>query len=86
MPDRGQDLVDVRARDLGGRHLADALRPPLLRETFAETGTTKQVILHVYTPIGGEDIYRATDTYPADSYGAETETGVLCTGDRLIVY
>ena len=35
----------------------------------------------IHDPIGGEKIYRATDTYPAGSYDGKTETTVLCTGD-----
>ena len=37
-------------------------------------------------PRPGEEIYRATDTYPAGSYDGKTETTVLCTGDRGVVY
>ena len=49
-------------------------------------GTTGEVVLHIHNPIGGEEIYRARDTYPAGSYDGKTETTVLCTGDRSIVY
>ena len=43
-------------------------------------------LLHIHNPIGGEELYRARDTYPAGSYDGKTETTVLCTGDRFIVY
>ena len=49
-------------------------------------GTSRAIVLHIHNPIGGEEIYRATDTYPAGSCDGKTETTVLCTGDRCIVY
>ena len=49
-------------------------------------GATREVVLHIHHPIGGEEIYRATDTYPAGNYDGKTETTVLCTGDRGVVY
>ena len=48
--------------------------------------TTRDVVLHIHNPIGGEEIFRATDTYPVGSYDGKTETTVLCMGDRFIVY
>ena len=40
----------------------------------------------MHNPIGGEEIYRATDTYPLGSYESRTERTVLCTGDQFVVY
>ena len=60
--------------------------PRAWKPTYTETGTTREVVLHIHNPISGEEIYRATDTYPADSYDGKTETTVLCTGDRITVY
>ena len=60
--------------------------PRTWKPTYADMGTTKEVVLHIHDPIAGENIYRATDTYPAGSYDGETETTMLCTGDRGIVY
>ena len=60
--------------------------PRTWKPTYADRGTTREIVLHIHNPIGGEQIYRATDTYPGGSYDGQTETTVLCTGDRLIVY
>ena len=60
--------------------------PHTWKPTYADMGTTREVVLHIHNPIGGEEIYRARDTYPAGSYDGKTETTVLCTGDRFIVY
>ena len=54
--------------------------------TSADMGATREVVLHIHHPIGGEEIDRATDPYPAGSYDGKTETTVLCTGDRAVVY
>ena len=54
--------------------------------TYTDRRPTRDVVLHMHHPIGGEEIYRATDTYPAGSYDGKTETTVLCTGDRGAVY
>ena len=56
------------------------------KPTYTDRGATKEIVLHIHNPIGGERIYRATDTYPAGSYKGNTETTVLCTGDRGVVY
>ena len=50
--------------------------PRTWKPTYAENGTTREVVLHIHNPIGGEAIYRATDTYPAGSYDGKTETTV----------
>ena len=63
-----------------------AAAPRTWKPAYADMGETREVVLHIHNPIGGEEIYRATDTYPAGSYDGKTETTVLCTGDRLIVY
>ena len=42
--------------------------PRTWKPTYAEKATTREVVLHIHNPIGGETIYRATDTYPAGSY------------------
>ena len=60
--------------------------PRTWEPTLVETETTTKVVLHIYNPIGGENIYRASDTYPHGSYDAETQSTVLCSGDRFIVY
>ena len=56
------------------------------KPTYVDMGATKEVVLHIYNPMGQEEIYRATDTYPAGSYDGKTETTVLCTGDGFRVY
>ena len=61
--------------------------PHTWHPTYADLGSSREVVLHIHSPIGGEEIYRATDTYPVvGSYERRTERTVLCTGDRLIVY
>ncbi|MCY4059283.1 MAG: hypothetical protein OXG44_14905 [Gammaproteobacteria bacterium] len=61
--------------------------PHTWRPTYAHLGSSREVILHIHNPIGGEAIYHATDIYPVvGSYDARTERTVLCTGDRLIVH
>ncbi len=60
--------------------------PDTWKPTYGDRGTTREVVLHIHNPIGGEEIYRATDTYPVGSYEGRTERTVLCTGDRFIVY
>ena len=56
--------------------------PDTWKPTYADRGTTREVILHIHNPIGGEEIYRATDTYPLGSYEGRTERTVPCTGDQ----
>ena len=63
-----------------------AAPPRTWKPTYTDRGTTREVVLHIHHPIGGEKIDRATDTYPAGSYEGKTETTVVCTGDRCIVY
>ena len=63
-----------------------AAPPRTWKPTYTDRGTTREVVLHIHHPIGGEEIYRATDTYPAGSYEGKTETTVVCTGDRCTVY
>ncbi|MYD72703.1 MAG: hypothetical protein F4W89_18485 [Acidobacteria bacterium] len=60
--------------------------PRTWQPTYADRGTSRQVVLHIHNAIGGEEIYRATDTYPVGSYVGQTETSAVCTGDRFIVY
>ena len=60
--------------------------PRTWKPTYADRGTTREVVLHIHDPIGREKIYRATDTYPAGSYDGTTETTVLCTSDRHTDY
>jgi len=60
--------------------------PPLWKPTYADKGTTREIVLHIHNPVGQEVIYRATDTYLAGSYDGETETTVLCSGDGGFVY
>ena len=63
-----------------------AAPPRTWKPTYTDRGTTREVVLHIHHPIGGEEIYRATETYPAGSYEGKTETTVVCTGDRCTVY
>lgn len=60
--------------------------PRTWKPTYVDTGTNKEVILHIYNPIGQDRIYRATDTYPAGSYDCKTEDTELCWGDGGMVY
>ena len=60
--------------------------PAIWKPTYADKGTTSEVVLHIHNPVGGEEMYRATDTYPAGSYDGETERTVLCTGEGGFVY
>ena len=60
--------------------------PPTWKPTYMDTGTSSEVILHIYNPVGGERIYRATDTYPAGSYDCKTEESILCWGGPGIIY
>ena len=56
------------------------------KPTYADKGATHEVVLHIHNPIGQEEVYRATDIYPAGSYDGRTQRTMLCTGDRLTVY
>ncbi|MCY4187250.1 MAG: hypothetical protein OXD30_02070 [Bryobacterales bacterium] len=58
----------------------DSPVPQAWKPTYVEQGSTKRVVLHIYSPVGAERIYRAADTYPAGSYDCTTENRVLCTG------
>ena len=60
--------------------------PKIWEPTFAERGSTRKVVLHIHNPVGGEQIFRATDTYRADSYDCTTKTKVLCTGSGGFCY
>ena len=60
--------------------------PKAWEPTYVERGSTKRIVLHIYNPVGGEEIYRATDTYRADSYDCTTRTNVLCTGSGGFLY
>ena len=60
--------------------------PRTWKPTYADMGTTREVVLHIHNPIGQNEIYRATDTYPAGSYDGKTERTVLCTGEGYVVY
>lgn len=62
------------------------LAPHTWEPTFAETGKTTVVVMHVRNPVGQETIYRATDTYGPGSYDGTTETEVLCSGRGGIVF
>ena len=68
------------------KHVHVAVAIDTWTPTYADMGATREVVLHIHHPIGGEEIYRATDTYPAGNYDGKTETTVLCTGDRGVVY
>ena len=60
--------------------------PKTWEPTYVERDSTKRVVLHIYNPVGEEQIYRATDTYRADSYDCTTRTRVLCTGSGGFIY
>ncbi len=60
--------------------------PHTWKPTYVDTGTKREVILYIYNPVGRERIYRATDTYSAGSYEAETEDTVLCWGSGGFIY
>ena len=60
--------------------------PQTWEPSSAEEGTTRRVVLYIRDPVGGDTIYRATDTYRADSYDCETETTVVCTGPGGFVH
>ena len=86
----GQDASDDALKLTGDAPVSnwtwhDAV-PRAWTPTYTDRGPTRDVVLHMHHPIGGEEIYRATDTYPAGSYDGKTETTVLCTGDRGAVY
>ena len=54
--------------------------PRTWKPTYADRGTTREVILHIHNPTGREEICRATDTCSVGSYNGQTETTVLCAG------
>ena len=86
----GSDVPDDE-EDLNGDAPADDWTwhgriPTTWEPTYAERGTTRRIVLHIRNPVGGEEIYRATDTYRADSYDCTTKTSVLCTGPGGFVY
>ena len=92
-PPRQSDVHDARDddwRDTGDAPIGNwtwhRAVPRSWEPTYVERGTSREVIMHIYNPIGGENIYRATDLYPNGSYDAETKSKVLCSGDRFIVY
>ena len=60
--------------------------PGACEPSYSEEGTTKRVVLHARNPIRRDTIYRATDTYAADSYASETDTTVLCTSNGGFLY
>ena len=60
--------------------------PRTWKPTYEDYGSTKEVTLYIFNPVGGERIYRATDTYSAGSYDAETEETMLCTGGPGFIY
>ncbi len=60
--------------------------PSTWEPTYAERGTTRRIVLHIYNPVYGNKVYRATDTYRAGSYDCKTRTRVLCTGEGSILY
>ena len=60
--------------------------PRTWEPTYAEGRSTRRIVLHIRNPVGGEQIYRATDTYRADSYDCTTKTSLLCTGPGGFIY
>ena len=56
------------------------------KPAYAERGATRKIVLHIYSPFYGDEIYRATDTYPAGSHHCKTRTMVLCKGEGGICY
>ena len=59
--------------------------PQTWKPTYAERGTARKIVLHIYSPFYGDEIYRATDTYPAGSYDCKTRTMVLCGGGGYLL-
>ena len=60
--------------------------PRVWEPAFHDKGAVKEVVLHIFDPMGQETVYRTTDTYEAGSFEARTETIDLCTGDGFRVY
>ena len=60
--------------------------PRTWEPTYTERGSVRKVVLHIHDPVGGDRIYRATDTYRAGSYEGRTRATVLCTGRGGILY
>ena len=60
--------------------------PRTWKPSYVDNGATRDVILYIYNPVGGERIYRATDTYPAGSYDCKTEDTDLCWGGPGFIY
>ena len=87
--------TDGQGESRGGWSLGDApvdnwtwreAAPRTWKPTYADMGTTREIVLHIHNPIGLSEIYRATDTYSAGSYDGKTEYTVLCTGEGYVVY
>lgn len=91
-PPRQVDRLDsVERRERSGEAPARDWRwqgdaPDVWNPTFEDTGSNRRVKLHYFDPVGGERIYRATDTYAANGYDAETENTLLCSGGPGFIY
>lgn len=60
--------------------------PTTWEPTYAESGATRMIVLHIRNPLGRDQIFRATDTYQPGSYDCATKTRVLATGAGGFVY
>jgi hypothetical protein len=59
----------------GGDIARDAWKP-----AYREQGETKEIVLHSYTRLENEAVYRATDTYQPGSYDLEMDVVRVCLG------
>ncbi len=83
LPDNGWKLTGDAPVGAWTWHRA---APSTWEPIYVERGNVRKVVLHLRNPVGADTIYRAIDTYPADSYDAKTRMTVLCTGEGGIVY
>ena len=59
----------------------DAWKP-----AYREQGETKEIVLHSYTQLKSEAVYRATDTYQPGSYDFEMDVVGVCFGGRGYIH
>ena len=81
-----EHLFDFRSDGPVGEWTWHRPIPQACEPSYSEEGTTKRVVLHARNPIRQDTIYRATDTYAADSYASETDMTVLCTSNGGFLY
>lgn len=85
-PNAPDDEWKLTGEAAAGDWIWHGLAPRIWEPTFAEIGTTRQVVLHIRNPVAQEAIYRATDTYQGGSYVGSTESELLCAGPGGIVF